>query len=65
MFIILMISNLQKLSNQWKQDYNNNHVHKSLENKSPAEFMPRFGEEINLSSKSDLNNKILSNLEVS
>lgn len=59
------IYQLQKLSNHWKQDYNNNHPHKSLGNKSPVEFMPRFGEEINLISKSDLNHKFLSNLEVS
>ncbi len=59
------IYQLQKLSNHWKQDYNNNHPHKSLGNKSPAEFMPRFEDEINLISKSDLNNKFLSNLEVS
>lgn len=52
---------LQKLSNHWKQYYNNNHLHKCLGNKPPAEFMPRFGDEINLISKPDLDNKFLSN----
>lgn len=36
------IHQLQKLSNQWREDYNFNHPHKSLENKAPKEYMPRF-----------------------
>jgi putative transposase len=36
---------LQRLSEQWRKDYNYNHPHKSLGNKSPLEFMPRIGEE--------------------
>ena len=59
------IYQLQELNNKWKQDYNNNHPHKSLGNKSPVEFMPRFEDEINLISKSGRNNKFLSNFEVS
>lgn len=35
---------MQKISNNWKQDYNSNPPHKSLGNKSPKEYMPRFGE---------------------
>ena len=59
------IYQLKKLSDQWKYDYNYNHPHKSLVNKSPVEFMPRFEDQINLISKSELENKFLSNLEVS
>ncbi|WP_434037777.1 integrase core domain-containing protein [Formosa sp. 4Alg 33] len=59
------IYQLQKLNNQWKLDYNNNHPHKSLGNKSPVEFMPRFEDEINLIPKSEQENNFLSNLEVS
>jgi putative transposase len=59
------IYQLQKISNNWREDYNYNHPHKSLGNKSPVEFMPRFGKEINFFAKSGLNNNYLSNLEVS
>ena len=59
------IYQLQRLSDKWRYDYNNNHPHKSLGNKTPLEFMPRFEDEINLTFKSERSNKILSNLEVS
>ena len=39
------IHQLQKLSDKWREDYNYNHPHKSLGNKSPKEYMQRIGEE--------------------
>ena len=59
------IYQLQTLSNQWKEDYNFNHPHKSLGNKSPKEYMPRFEEEFKFFFKSDLNKNYLSNFKVS
>ena len=59
------IYQLQKISTNWREDYNYNHPHKSLGNKSPVEFMSRFGEEFKFFTKSNLNNNYLSNLEVS
>jgi putative transposase len=54
---------LRTLSNQWMEDYNNNHPHQSLENKYPKEYKPRFGEEF--FTESDDINKNLLNLVVS
>ena len=59
------IYQLQKISNQWREDYNFNHPHQSLANKSPKEYMPRFDEEFKFFIKSDLNNNYLSNFKVS
>lgn len=59
------IHQLQVLSNNWRDDYNYNHPHKSLGNKSPVEFKPRFNKEINFFTKSRQNYNYLSNLEVS
>ena len=59
------IYQLQKLSNQWRDDYNYNHPHKSLRNKPPKEYMPRFEEEFKFFFKSSINKNYLSNLEVS
>ncbi len=59
------IHQLQKLSDKWRDDYNFNHPHKSLGNRSPKEYMPRFDEEFKFFIKSGLNNNYLSNLEVS
>lgn len=56
---------LQQICDKWKEDYNWNHPHKSLGNKSPREFMPRINEENNFFINPDLNLNILSNLEVS
>jgi putative transposase len=56
---------LQKLSDHWRKDYNHNHPHKSLGNKSPKEYMPRFEEEFKCFFKSDLNENYLSNFKVS
>jgi putative transposase len=59
------IYQLQKLSNTWREDYNHNHPHKSLGNKSPKEFMQRIGEEFKFFSYPSSNKRFLSNLEVS
>ena len=59
------IYQLQKLSDHWRKDYNHNHPHKSLGNKSPKEYMPRFEEEFKCFFKSDLNENYLSNFKVS
>jgi putative transposase len=59
------IYQLQKISDNWREDYNFNHPYKSLRNKSPKEFMPRFDEEFKFFIKPRLNNNYLSNLEVS
>ena len=56
---------LQRMSEHWRKDYNYNHPHKSLGDKSPVEFMPRFDEEINFFIKSDLKTKYLSKLALS
>lgn len=54
---------LRALSNQWMEDYNNNHPHQSLGNKSPREYKPRFGEEF-FTESDDINENLL-NLVVS
>ena len=59
------IYQLQRLSDKWREDYNYNHPHKSLGNKTPVEFFPRFNEEINFFTKSEGIKNYLSNLEVS
>ena len=59
------IYQLQKLGDHWRKDYNHNHPHKSLGNKSPKEYMPRFEEEFKFFFKSDLNKDYLSNFKVS
>ena len=59
------IYQLQRLSNRWREDYNFNHPHKSLGNKSPKEFIPRFNQEYNFFIKSNKNINYLSNLVVS
>ena len=56
---------LQKISDNWREDYNFNHPHKSLGNKSPKEYMSRFDEEFKFFIKSDLNNNYLSKFKVS
>lgn len=47
------IYQLQKISDKWREDHNFNHLHKSLGNKSPKEYMPPF------------NNNYLSNFRAS
>ena len=59
------LDQLRKLSTNWRNDYNFNHPHKSLGNKSPKEFLPRFAEEFKFFSKSETEIDYLSNLEVS
>ncbi|MDC1435055.1 transposase [Flavobacteriaceae bacterium] len=59
------IHQLQKLSDQWKNEYNYNHQHKSLANKSPIEYKSRFDEEVNFFIKEQLNKNYLSNFKVS
>ena len=59
------IYQLQKISDNWREDYNFNHPHKSLGNISPKEYMSRFDEEFKFFIKPGLNNNYLSNLEVS
>lgn len=56
---------LREISAKWMQDYNNNHPHKSLGNKSPCEFMPRFSNELKFITKSERNLNFLSNLAMS
>ena len=56
---------LQRLSEEWRKDYNYNHPHKSLGDKSPVEFMPRFDEEINFFIKSEPLSQIIPNLALS
>ena len=56
---------LQKISDNWREDYNYNHPHKSLGNKSPKEYMLRFDEEFKFFIKPELNNNYLSNFKVS
>ena len=50
------IYQLQRMSDNWREDYNFNHPHKSLGNISPKEFMPRFHEEFKFFIKSGINN---------
>lgn len=59
------VHQLQKLSDQWRDEYNYNHPHKSLGNKSPIEYKSRFDEEVNFFVKEQLNKNYLSNFEVS
>ncbi|WP_308860672.1 integrase core domain-containing protein [Myroides albus] len=59
------IYQLQRLADKWKEDYNFNHPHKALGNKSPKEYKPRFDEEFKFFIKSEHNKNYLSNLEVS
>lgn len=54
---------LRNLTDKWIKDYNNEHPHASLGNKSPKEYRPRFGEEF--FTESDNINENLLNLEVS
>ena len=54
---------LRTLTNHWMEDYNNNHPHQSLGDKTPREFRPRSNEYFNSSSTS-INQNML-NLEVS
>jgi len=56
---------LRKLTHKWMEDYNNNHPHKSLGDKTPREFKSRFGKDFKIFSKSALNYNILPNLDVS
>jgi len=59
------IYQLQSISNNWREDYNFNHSHKSQGNKSPKEYMSKFDEEFKFFIKPELNNNYLSNLDVS
>lgn len=59
------IHQLQTLSNHWRLDYNYNHPHQSLGNKSPIEHKSRFDEEVNFFIKEQLNKNYLSNFKVS
>ncbi|MEK6513644.1 IS3 family transposase [Myroides odoratimimus] len=59
------IYQLQRLADKWREDYNFNHPHKALGNKSPKEYKPRFDEEFKFFIKSEHNKNYLSNLEVS
>jgi len=59
------IHQLQKLSDHWKNEYNYNHPHKSLGNKSPIEYKSRFDKEVNFFIKEQLNKNYLSNFKVS
>lgn len=54
---------LRSLTNKWMEDYNNNHPHQSLGDKSPREFLPRSTEDFNEKPES-FNQKLL-NLELS
>ena len=56
---------LRVLSTKWMNDYNFNHPHKSLGNKSPKEFLSRFDDEFKFFIESEQNTDYLSNLEVS
>ena len=56
---------LRNLTKRWMEDYNENHPHKSLGNKAPREFKPRFLEEFQFFQKTEHHIKYLSNLEVS
>lgn len=59
------IYQLQKISDNWREDYNFHYPHKSLGNKSPKEYMPRFDGEFKFFIKPELNNNYLSNFKVS
>ena len=59
------VHQLQKLSDKWRLDYNYNHPHQSLNNKSPIEHKSRFDEEVNFFIKEQLNKNFLSNFKVS
>lgn len=59
------IYQLQKLSNNWRDDYNYNHPHKALGTKSPKEYKPRCADELRNFGKSTRNSNYLSNFEVS
>ncbi len=54
---------LRVRTNIWMEDYNNNHPHSSLGNRSPREYRPRFGEEF-FTESNDINEKLL-NLDLS
>ncbi|WP_082041716.1 integrase core domain-containing protein [Lacinutrix sp. Hel_I_90] len=47
-YIVCLLFNdiyqLQKISSNWREDYNYNHPHKSLGNKTTKEYLPRFDE---------------------
>lgn len=47
---------LQKINDNWREDDNFNHPHKSLEIRSPKEFMPRFYKEFKFFIKSGFTN---------
>ena len=59
------IYQLQKLSDKWRNDYNYNHPHKSLSNKSPKEHKPRDKYDQLFFKQLNNNLNYLSNLEVS
>lgn len=54
---------LRVRTNIWMEDYNNNHPHSSLGNRSPREYRPRFGEEF-FTESNNINEKLL-NLDLS
>jgi putative transposase len=49
----------QRISDNWREDYNFNYSHKSLGCISPKEFMPRFDVEFKFFIKPNLNNYLL------
>lgn len=59
------IYQLQKLSDKWRNDYNYNHPHKALLNKSPKEHKPRDKYDEIFFNQSSNNLNFLSNLDVS
>lgn len=56
---------LNTLNNKWKEDYNNNHPHKSLDDKTPREFFLRKSIKLKFDTFSEASNPILSNLALS